>query len=125
MTKKNKESAQPLKLDGHDITISELAINRMNDVKKRMNTVVKFDITGGGCSGFMYDISSILEDRIAETDIKIEVNGDVIGCIDGDSAIFFKNTTIDFVTELGKGSFEINNPNAKAKCGCGTSFSLD
>jgi Fe-S cluster assembly iron-binding protein IscA len=31
---------------------------------------------------------------------------------------------VDFVDDLIGASFKVNNPKAKASCGCGTSFSL-
>ena len=32
--------------------------------------------------------------------------------------------TVDFVESLGGSAFQVENPNATAGCGCGTSFSI-
>jgi len=37
---------------------------------------------------------------------------------------FMRGSEIDFSTELIGAAFKVNNPNATAACGCGTSFSL-
>jgi len=35
-----------------------------------------------------------------------------------------RSAEIDFADDLIGASFRVNNPNAKASCGCGTSFAL-
>ena len=40
------------------------------------------------------------------------------------SAQFMEGSEIDFVDDLIGQSFQIQNPNAVASCGCGTSFAL-
>ncbi len=45
-----------------------------------------------------------------------------IAIIDFESLQYLKGCTVDYVEDLTKSSFVINNPNAKAKCGCGNSF---
>jgi len=44
--------------------------------------------------------------------------------IDQISAGYLAGSEIDFVDDLIGASFRINNPQATASCGCGTSFSL-
>jgi iron-sulfur cluster assembly accessory protein len=44
--------------------------------------------------------------------------------IDQVSLQFLAGSEIDFVDDLIGASFRVNNPNAKASCGCGTSFAL-
>ena len=44
--------------------------------------------------------------------------------IDPVSLDFLKGSEIDFVEEMIGASFKVNNPNATASCGCGTSFSV-
>ena len=44
--------------------------------------------------------------------------------IDPVSLNYLAGSEIDFVDDLIGASFRINNPQAKASCGCGTSFSL-
>ena len=44
--------------------------------------------------------------------------------IDPVSLDFLKGAQIDFVDDLMGSSFKIDNPNATASCGCGTSFAV-
>jgi iron-sulfur cluster assembly accessory protein len=44
--------------------------------------------------------------------------------IDPVSLQYLAGSEIDFVDDLIGASFKINNPNATASCGCGTSFSI-
>ena len=44
--------------------------------------------------------------------------------VDDTSMEFMTGAEVDFVDELIGAAFKINNPNATASCGCGTSFSV-
>ena len=44
--------------------------------------------------------------------------------VDPASVPFLAGSEVDFVDDLIGASFKVNNPKAKASCGCGTSFSL-
>ena len=44
--------------------------------------------------------------------------------IDPISLNYLAGSEIDFVDDLIGSSFKVNNPNATASCGCGTSFAL-
>ena len=44
--------------------------------------------------------------------------------IDKVSIDFIKGSSLEFVSELSGSYFKIENPNATANCGCGTSFSI-
>lgn len=86
------------------------------DQSKALRIAVK----GGGCSGFEYVIE--LDDP-ADDDLVLEGNGERI-VIDPVSLPFLEGATIDFTEELIGARFTIDNPNATASCGCGTSFSI-
>lgn len=77
-------------------------------------------VEGGGCSGFQYDIR--LDDPAAD-DLVLEKNGQKV-LVDSISLPFLANATIDFTEELIGARFVVQNPNATASCGCGTSFSI-
>ncbi len=82
--------------------------------------VLRVAVEGGGCSGFQYDISL---DQAAEDDLVLEGNGQSV-VVDAVSLPFLANAVIDFSDELIGARFVIENPNATASCGCGTSFSI-
>lgn len=107
-------------------TLSQSALERINEITIKENNLGKFlrvSISGGGCSGFQYIFE--LDNKLAEGDIKIAENGEkIIAVTDETSLPFLENAQIDFVKELGASYFKVNNPNAKASCGCGSSFSV-
>lgn len=78
---------------------------------------LRVSVKGGGCSGFQYmlDFDQTLNEGDAQFDSVI---------IDSTSLDLLKESTLDYVESLGSASFEIKNPNATAKCGCGNSFSI-
>lgn len=80
-------------------------------------TKLRVSVDGGGCSGFQYKFD-FTTDRAAD-DMEF---GPVL--VDTTSLEFVKGSMLDYVESLGAASFEIKNPNAKASCGCGNSFSV-
>jgi iron-sulfur cluster assembly accessory protein len=109
--------------DSLPVTLTERAARRIADILKvePESTVLRLAVTGGGCSGFQYDFC--LDDARAEDDLLIARAGAVVA-IDPVSLDFLKGSEIDFVDEMIGASFKVNNPNATASCGCGTSFSV-
>jgi iron-sulfur cluster assembly accessory protein len=82
---------------------------------------LRVSVDGGGCSGFSYRFD--LANDIAPDDLVFE-NGDAKVLIDELSLVYMGGSEIDFVDDLMGQAFKINNPNAVASCGCGTSFSI-
>ena len=110
-------------LDIQPVTLTERAARRITEILKEEpeTTMLRLAVTGGGCSGFQYDFC--LDDARAEDDLLIRRAGAVV-LIDPVSLDFLKGSEIDFVEEMIGASFKVNNPNATASCGCGTSFSV-
>ena len=44
--------------------------------------------------------------------------------VDGKTALYLKGTVLDYSDKLLAGGFKFTNPNAKASCSCGESFSV-
>ena len=106
----------------NSVTLSNSALERIGEIQSKENNHEKFlrvSISGGGCSGFQYIFE--LDDKRREDDLEIEKN---IAVTDETSLPFLNGAEIDFVKELGASYFKVNNPNAKASCGCGSSFSV-
>ena len=76
-------------------------------------------VYSGGCSGFRYGM--MLEDAPTAEDDVLESNG-VKVYVDGNSIDLLKGSSIDYVDTLMGAGFTVNNPNAVAACGCGSSF---
>lgn len=83
--------------------------------------VLRLSVEGGGCTGFQYKFD-LVSDREPD-DFVIEKAGATV-VVDPVSLPFVSGSQLDFVDELIGASFKVNNPNAVAACGCGTSFSV-
>jgi iron-sulfur cluster assembly accessory protein len=83
--------------------------------------MLRVSVEGGGCSGFQYKFD--MDREKADDDIVIERNAAVV-LIDPMSLSYLGGSEIDYVDDLIGASFKVVNPNIKAACGCGTSFSL-
>lgn len=81
---------------------------------------LRVGVSGGGCSGFQYDIRL---DEPADDDMVLEKDGLRV-LVDPVSLPFLQNAVIDFTDELIGARFVVENPNASSSCGCGTSFSI-
>ena len=78
-------------------------------------------VTGGGCSGFQYGFT--FDEKVNDGDTLIENSG-VTLVIDSMSLQYLVGGTVDYTSGLDGSRFFVNNPNATATCGCGSSFSI-
>jgi iron-sulfur cluster assembly accessory protein len=106
-----------------DLSMTERAARRIGEILRSepSGTMLRLSVLGGGCSGFQYKFD-VERDR-AEDDVTID-RGGVTLLVDSTSLQYLVGSEIDFVDDLIGASFKVNNPKAKASCGCGTSFSL-
>ena len=82
---------------------------------------IKIGIKEAGCSGYEYTFDFV--DEVTDDWISFEKNGFKI-FVDTKSFSFLKGSLIDYQDDgLNKG-IKFINPNAKAVCGCGESFTL-
>ena len=106
------------------ITITDKAKSRLQEIAGRSvpreNYGVRIEIVGGGCSGLSYHIDF---DTSKDHDNIVELNGAKV-FIDPKSAIYLKETVLDFEDGLNGKGFVFKNPNATHTCGCGESFSV-
>jgi len=105
------------------VTISETAANRIRQIlaDETAGSMLRISVMGGGCSGFQYSFA--IDDQKMEDDLVFE-RDDVTILIDPMSIGYMAGAEIDWVDDLVGSSFRINNPNATAACGCGTSFAV-
>src|SRR5579863_2814736 len=115
--------ARPEKTIVTNITVSERAARKIGEILGRepAGTMLRVSVAGGGCSGFQYKFDT--EQAKAEDDVVIERAGATV-LIDPVSVNYMAGSEIDFVDDLMGASFKVNNPQATASCGCGTSFAL-
>ncbi|WP_133769969.1 iron-sulfur cluster insertion protein ErpA [Enterovirga rhinocerotis] len=107
----------------NDIIITDRAARRIGEIlaDEPQGAKLRISVNGGGCSGFQYGFD--IDSGRAEDDLLIE-NGSASVLIDEISLQYLKGSIVDFVDDLIGQSFKIENPQATASCGCGTSFSL-
>jgi iron-sulfur cluster assembly protein len=95
-------------------------IKRLLDSEGKLAThALRMKVVGGGCSGLQYQLA--FDDQMRENDSEVEASG-VRVVVDEKSALYLVGTTLDYVDTLMESGFKIQNPNAKATCGCGQSF---
>jgi iron-sulfur cluster assembly protein len=87
--------------------------------KQLENHALRVFVAGGGCSGLQYGMT--FDDETNEGDTEFEVNGLRVR-LDPMSLRYVEGARIDYQDSLMGGGFKIDNPNAVASCGCGSSF---
>jgi iron-sulfur cluster assembly accessory protein len=105
------------------VTMTERAARRIGEILKAepTGTMLRLSVLGGGCSGFQYKFD--IDRTKGDDDVAIDRDG-VTMLVDSVSLQYLAGSEVDFVDDLIGASFKVNNPQAKASCGCGTSFSL-
>jgi iron-sulfur cluster assembly accessory protein len=108
----------------HDVVLTDRAARKIGRIlsKEEAGTVLRIAVSGGGCSGFQYEYKLVREQPTADDLVLAKDNATVL--IDSLSLEFMGGAEIDYVDDLIGASFQINNPNAVASCGCGTSFAV-
>jgi iron-sulfur cluster assembly protein len=82
---------------------------------------IRVGVKTTGCSGLAYVLEYVDEER--EEDKVFESQGVKI-FIDPKSLVYLDGTEMDFVKEGLNEGFKFQNPNSKAECGCGESFTV-
>ncbi len=89
--------------------------------KQSKPAILRLSVEGGGCSGFQYQFG--LADAPESDDTVSETDG-VRLVVDPVSLELVAGCVVDFVESLGGAAFRVENPNASAGCGCGSSFAV-
>ena len=106
------------------IHISEAAAAKINEIIQKDNpdaVGMRIAIRGGGCAGMSYHFDFALTPD-AKQDKVFEENGARV-VVDKKSYLFLNGTTLRYSDGLN-GGFKLDNPNVKASCGCGESFTV-
>ncbi len=105
------------------VTLSDRAAKRIAEILSGETApkMLRVSVSGGGCSGFQYGFE--LDAKQLDDDLVLEKLGATV-LIDSVSLMYLEGSEIDFVDDLIGAAFQVNNPNATASCGCGTSFSI-
>ena len=105
------------------MTLSPSAAARVAAIAEKQGApaILRLSVEGGGCSGFQYRFG--LSEGADEDDLVVETAG-VRLVVDPVSLDLVAGSTVDFVESLGGASFKVENPQAAAGCGCGSSFAV-
>jgi iron-sulfur cluster assembly accessory protein len=103
-----------------EMTITDRAALRIRALLAGMrDRGLRVKVVEGGCSGFEYKMAI---DTVGAEDRVFERDGARV-LLDPRSMAHLSGTTLDYKSEVMQSGFVFNNPNVKATCGCGTSFS--
>ncbi len=89
--------------------------------REQQGDLLRIAITGGGCNGLSYKLKFTPEPR--RGDILVRSAGSTV-VVDPKTALYLKGTVLDYSNKMIGGGFKFANPNAKASCSCGESFSV-
>ena len=107
-------------VNGQLPTITTKAQIYITDVLEK-GQYFRFAVDGGGCSGFNYAFD--VETHPKKDDIQFSENPPSV--IDSVSLKYLYGSIIDLDTSGLSKQLKVENPGAKASCGCGTSFAFD
>jgi iron-sulfur cluster assembly 2 len=134
----DKSSNLPLQ-EPQSILVTEACYKRIHhliSMKQQNDLYLRVFVDAGGCSGFTYQFE-------LDTDANLNTNDDIVFTetlspkdkevltlparvvVDRGSLKLIAGSKIDFVQEMIKSSFEVQeNPQSESACGCGSSFAL-
>jgi iron-sulfur cluster assembly protein len=125
------ETAQATNLDGPALgaqlkgfILADSAVQRLRQLVEQQKTPeggLRILVKGGGCSGLSYAME--WAQRGTEKDRVFERDGGRV-FIDAKSLLYLAGSELSFEQGLMNTGFKIKNPNLKASCGCGESFSV-
>ena len=105
------------------LTLTDAAAAKVAAIASKQGkpAMLRLSVEGGGCSGFQYKFD--LADAVEADDIASETDG-VTLLVDPVSLELVAGSVVDYVESLGGAAFRVENPNAAAGCGCGSSFGI-
>ena len=105
------------------LTLTPAAAQRIALIAQKQTkpAILRLSVEGGGCSGFQYKFEMAEapegDDSVSETDgVQLVVDPISLDLVGG--------SVVDYVESLGGAAFRVENPQAAAGCGCGSSFGI-
>ena len=110
-------------MDAPSLTLSHSAAARVAAIAAKTGkpAILRLSVEGGGCSGFQYKFG--LAEAADSADSVTETDG-VQLVVDDVSLDLVEGCVVDYVESLGGAAFRVENPQAVAGCGCGSSFAI-
>lgn len=89
--------------------------------REQKGEYLRVKITGGGCNGLSYKMKFVADAKRGDILVR---SSEAQVLVDTKSALYLKGTHLDYSDKMVGGGFKFSNPNAKASCSCGESFSI-
>jgi len=105
------------------ISLTAPAAKKMQDAlyNRGKGIGMRIGVRTSGCSGFAYVLE--FADRLFEGDLEVEDCG-VTLVINKKDLVYLQGMQIDYTKKGLNEGFEFSNPNERARCGCGESFTV-
>ncbi|MBO0613339.1 MAG: iron-sulfur cluster assembly protein IscA [Pseudomonadota bacterium] len=105
------------------ITLTESAATRVNKfiANRGKGLGLRLGVKTNGCSGMAY-VMEFVDDLQAEDTVFESLGVKVI--VDPKALVYLDGTEVDYAREGLNEGFKFTNPNEKARCGCGESFTV-
>jgi iron-sulfur cluster assembly protein len=125
MTGSAPQTSSPApKASPRTFSVSDGAAARIKVLLEQRNTPdagLRVAVRGGGCSGLAYVIE--WAETPKERDKIFDKNG-IRVFVDPKSYLYLMGSELRYEESLMAAGFKLENPNVKAACGCGESFSV-
>ena len=105
------------------ITLTQTAADRVNEflANRGKGIGLRLGVKTTGCSGMAY-VMEFVDELNAEDEVFEDHGVKII--VDKKSLVYIDGTEVDFTKEGLNEGFKFSNPNEKAQCGCGESFTV-
>ena len=105
------------------ITLTEVAASRVQKfiTNRGKGLGLRLGVKTNGCSGMAYVMEFV--DELQDGDSVFESHGGKV-IADPKALVYLDGTEVDYTREGLNEGFKFTNPNEKARCGCGESFTV-
>ena len=117
LTPSNVEGEAPIRLTKKAVEMAKKSITKRGQATDGL----RLGVRGGGCSGVSYAIE--FADKVRGRDHVFDFEGLKI-VVDPKSLVYLRGSILDYEVKLMQHGFKFRNPNEKASCGCGESFTV-
>lgn len=100
------------------ISVTQEAILKIKELRPTDDSCIRITCSGGGCSGFQYDMKWTESPEIND---KIIIQEDITLFIESRSSLFLKGFVLSYEDGLTSAGFKLSKPDIQF-CGCGKSF---
>jgi len=115
--------AAPTRRQAMEVTPS--ASRRIKELLRARNKeYLKIGVKTRGCNGMTYTMNYAEEGERKKFDELVETEDGVKIIVEPNALMSIIGTKMDYVSDRLRSEFVFENPNAKAECGCGESFTV-